>query len=289
MSLSSTNVRRGTNWGAIHRHCFITALDDHNPWIAATNDEALTIWNKATDQANTALTQSRREKRNHGAFAAQWRKMVKDVQEQKQVCLKATGANFDEEALFATLYNLVNLYNTSSIKLAFLKSQNTFTTPTQLERIQRQKRKQAVSVAAEAGQTGQTLALQRLRDRQTSASLESPESQEMQADAEAESEPDNRRSSSLSHASPTPKRRRTPKAQIGADLVEGINKLIYLQASALGKDQQPDTTMSQHSEHEVGQIKSQVSQLQSDVAGINGKMDVLIQLLMQQQSSGPVL
>ncbi|SJX62747.1 uncharacterized protein SRS1_11005 [Sporisorium reilianum f. sp. reilianum] len=289
MSLSSTNVRRGTNWGAIHRHCFITALDDHNPWIAATNDEALTIWNKATDQANTALTQSGREKWNHGAFAAQWRKMVKDVREQKQVCLKATGANFDEEALFAMLYNLVDLYNTSSIKLAFLKSQDTFTTPTQLERIQRQKRKQAVSVACEAGQTGQTLALQRLRDQQTSASLESPESQDDQADAEAESEPDNRRSSSLSHASPTPKQRRTPKSQIGADLVEGINKLIYLQASALGKDQQPDTTMSQHSEHEVGQIKSQVSQLQSNVAGINGKMDVLIQLLMQQQSSGPVL
>lgn len=281
----SAATRRGTNWSAIDRYCFITALDNHNPWIASTNKEALLIWNKALEQANEALAQKGREPRNQGAFEAQWRKLVKDVRAQKSLRLRATGANFDEDALFGTLYNLVDLYSASTTKMAFLKPQDTVEPllPSQVERIQRQKRKHAVSVAREAGQTGQTLALQRMRARQSASATwdraESPDTQVIDTDMEHDVE--DAPSMSASTASPVQKRRRTAKAQIGESLVEAAQRLIFMQTSSSSSSHSATT------QQEVGKIRSQVSQLQSDVAGINGKMDVLIQMLMQQRDSGP--
>lgn len=40
---------RGANWSAVDRLCFITALDNHNPWTTASREEALTAWTDALD------------------------------------------------------------------------------------------------------------------------------------------------------------------------------------------------------------------------------------------------
>ena len=97
--------------------------------------------------------------------------------------------------------------------------------------------------------------------------------------------PEETQFSSLSQGSPAQKRWRTPKVQIGKSLVNGLNWLIDLQANALGQSQSGQTLTSQISDQEVSQIKSQVSQLQTDVAEMNIKMNRLLDIFMQQQSS----
>ncbi|SJX63930.1 uncharacterized protein SRS1_25034 [Sporisorium reilianum f. sp. reilianum] len=114
----------GANWSGIDHLCFITALNNHNPWIMPSSNDALAAWTEAINETNLALQDNKRQAHNHGAFEAQWHKMVKDVKDQKQLRLKATGANFDKEEGYQLLYNLVNLYNTSPFKLAFLKPQD---------------------------------------------------------------------------------------------------------------------------------------------------------------------
>ncbi|SJX62392.1 uncharacterized protein SRS1_17412 [Sporisorium reilianum f. sp. reilianum] len=274
---------RGANWSGIDHLCFITPLDNHNPWITPSSNDALAAWTEAINETNLALQDNKRQAHNHGAFEAQWRKMVKDVRDQKQLQLKATGANFDKEEGYQLLYNLVNLYNTSPFKLAFLKPQdNTPPSSSQVDCHLCQKRKAAVSAACLAGLTGQTLACQRMRDRQVSISSSDTvdnESQETLGDQEEDNP-------TSAQATPTQKQRKTPKMQIGELLVNGLNKLINLQASSLSRENNQGLGFS-HSlqEQEVASIKSQVSQLQSNMTGINQKMDTVLHLLMQQQSS----
>lgn len=197
--------QRGSNWSAIDRLCFITALDNYNPWVTASSADALTAWTEAIDDTNKALTKHGRQTRNHGAFEAQWRKMV--VRDQKQLRLRATGANFDEDEVYQLLYNLVYLYNASPLKLAFLKPQDDNPTPPSsslADRHECQKRKQAMTVARQAGLTGQTLALQRLRDRRRSTTSDSmeDESQEPLTDQDGDKHID-------TQTMPTLKRRKT--------------------------------------------------------------------------------
>nr|QBH67586.1 hypothetical protein UEMT_2052 [Ustilago esculenta] len=154
--------------------------------------------------------------------------MVKDVREQKNLHLKATGANFNEDEVYATLYNLVGLYNASALKLVFLKLQDTPVSPppsSQMDHIHHQKHKQAVSAACEAGQTGQTLALQRLCDHQLSGTSLDNTSESPDPQVDLGEDNDETHSSFHSQISPVQKRRRTPK-QYNESIAKG-RSLIY--------------------------------------------------------------
>ncbi|CBQ71294.1 conserved hypothetical Ustilaginaceae-specific protein [Sporisorium reilianum SRZ2] len=209
--------------------------------------------------------------------------MVKDVREQKQLHLKATGANFEEEESARLLHNLVDLYNSSSTKLAFLKPDCNTSLPTasQLD-LERQKRKHAVSIAREAGLMGQTLALKRMCDRPvsiTSSEATDPESQEVLGNDEE-----------LDSPSPLQKRRQTSKAHIGEKLVSGLNKLIDIHASALDAgSSQPHVDKAESIKSEVGQLRSDVEGVRNNLNGLNKKVDMMLQMLMQQRGLDPSL
>lgn len=154
--------------------CFILALDNHNPWITNSPEDAWITWQRAVEAANKAIVEHKREPRKEGAFEAQWQRLLRDVHDKKTKSLKATGANFSQNKAYATLYNLVDLYNTSSFKLSFLKPveiPSSTSLASQQEHVQQQKWKQAVSDAHETGQIGQTLALQRLHSCHNSGNL----------------------------------------------------------------------------------------------------------------------
>ncbi|SJX65772.1 uncharacterized protein SRS1_25043 [Sporisorium reilianum f. sp. reilianum] len=146
-TFAATQPKRGKNWSALDRLCFIKALDNHNPWATSTLEEAASAWQEAIDKANKALAKHHRESRPHGAFEVQWKCMVGDVHNKKATSLRATGANFDfnEDNAYATLYNLVDLFNTSKIKLSFLNLVDF--QASQAQHAERQKRRQAVSDA----------------------------------------------------------------------------------------------------------------------------------------------
>ncbi|SJX66321.1 uncharacterized protein SRS1_16642 [Sporisorium reilianum f. sp. reilianum] len=204
--------------------------------------------------------------------------MVKDVREQKQLHLKATGANFEEEESARLLHNLVDLYNSSSTKLAFLKPDCSTSLPTacQLDRLERQKRKHTVSIAREAGLMGQTLALKRMCDRPvsiTSSEATDPESQEV-LDKNEE----------LDSPSPLQKQRRISKAHIGEKLVSRLNKLIDIHAMALDAgSSQPHVDEAESFKSKVGQLRSDVEGVRNNLNGLNKKVDMMLQMLMQQR------
>ncbi|SJX65097.1 uncharacterized protein SRS1_25015 [Sporisorium reilianum f. sp. reilianum] len=206
--------------------------------------------------------------------------MLEGVKEKKVCSLKATGANFNKDKAYATLYNLVDLYNASKIKLSFLKPAESLAA--HKERIQRQKQKQVVSQAREAGQMGQTLALQRLQDRTISSMPSDILANNSPNTLEGEDENDDAQSSASQLTSPAQKRHKTHKMQIGETLISMLDKLVNMQAKALSRDERQATSPSPSAD--VDKLKDQVSQLQSDMAGMNQKIDALLQMVMQQSS-----
>lgn len=218
--------------------------------------------------------------------------MVHDVRSQKQLRLRATGANFDEDEAYRLLYNLVDSYNTSSLKLAFLKPHEKDDHRPASSPIGRHqttlKRKQSVSLAREAGLTGQPLALQRHRDRQHASTSQDSQDDE---DQDGTGETDD---GSSTHTSPAQKRRRMLQMQISDTLVKGVNRLIDLHAATFVHGSQQNHGTSQSSDQEVAAIRSQVSQLQTEVTGINqevsgisSKIDMVLRMLMQSEIREP--
>ncbi|SJX63274.1 uncharacterized protein SRS1_25047 [Sporisorium reilianum f. sp. reilianum] len=277
-TFAATQPKHGKNWSALDCLCFIKALDNHNPWATSTLEEAASAWQEAIDKANKALAKHHRESRPHGAFEVQWKRMVKDVCNKKATSLRATGANFDfnKDDAYATLYNLVNLFNASKIKLSFLNPVDF--QASQAQHAERQKRRQAVSDAQEAGQTGQTLALQWLCDRQSSSQVEGTQSTTTDLD-----DIDDSQSLVSQLSSPALKRHRTPKMEIGESLVKTLDKLVDMQSQALSFDCRNAISSSGGISREVDTLKDQVSQLQMDMAGMDKKMDTLLHLLREQQ------
>ncbi|CDR88435.1 uncharacterized protein SPSC_04262 [Sporisorium scitamineum] len=231
--LSQSLPKRGSNWSSIDQHCFTIALNNHNPWAVNTQEKTLLAWQEAIAETNRALVKHKWEVRIEGTFEAQWKRMLKDVKEKKVHSLKATGANFNENEAYATLYNLVDLYNASKMKFSFLKPVEPLAV--QIERFQWQKRKQAVSQAWEAGQTGQTLALQRLRDWQISSTPTDGLADEDQS-ALGDDDNEDSQSSASQLTSPAQKRHKTHKTQIEEMLINTLDKLVEMQAKALSLD-----------------------------------------------------
>lgn len=272
------------------RVCFISALDNHNPWIANSPEEALATWHRAVETANRALAQHKRETRKEGAFEAQWKKLLRDVRDKKTKSLKATGANFSQDDAYAALYNLVDLYNASSFKLSFLKPidiPSSSSLASQQERVQRLKRKRAISDAREAGQTGQTLVLQRLCNRRNSQNSASALDGNLGSSQAPPTTFDDDNESATSSSPLAQKRRRTSKFEVGEKLFNTLDKLMDMQAAVLNLDRQRCSTPAASDDADVSLLKLQVSQLQSDMMGINDKVDAVLNLLMQQQWDHP--
>lgn len=166
-TLNKSGSKWGPNWTQADRACFADALYNNNPWICKSVEDALEAWQFAIRDTNEDFVRDGREVRVEGAFVAQWKQIMKDVQDRRRRSDRATGANFEDDDEFATMFLLFEHYKSSTIKLRFLSLLDK--SPKQVARQEMRKRKEAVDVQRAEGRTAQSTALQRLRERMTSS------------------------------------------------------------------------------------------------------------------------